>query len=185
MSSYTQEERKILLGIVDQSIQYGLKNGRLLTVEIENYPRKLQELGASFVTLEINGMLRGCIGSLEAYQPLIADVAYNAYAAAFQDPRFLPLREDEYLHLVKHISILTKPVPMYFTSEADLLRQLRPGVDGLTLSDKGRCSTFLPAVWETLPEPKIFLEHLKMKAGLSADYWSNTLCVERYTAEVV
>ena len=111
------------------------------------------------------------------------DVAENAFAAAFRDPRFPPLRPDEYPRLEYHISILNPPEPMTVTSEADLLQQLRPGVDGLVLIEGARRATFLPSVWEQLPDPRQFLAHLKMKAGLPADYWSDSLRFERYTVE--
>lgn len=185
MSQFTNDEKKILLDLADAAIKYGLEHHARLPLKLDDYPKKLCALGASFVTLELDGDLRGCIGSLEAYQPLIKDVAENAYNAAFSDPRFYPLQKNEYSHLTKHISILSKPEPMYFTSEADLLRQLRPNIDGLILSDHGQRGTFLPAVWESLPTKELFWQHLKLKAGLPENYWSDTLKVERYTAEMV
>jgi AmmeMemoRadiSam system protein A len=108
-------------------------------------------------------------------------VAQNAYAAAFSDPRFPPLREGEFEELDIHISILSPAEAMHFTSEADLLQQLRPGEDGLVMEEGFRRGTFLPSVWEQLPTPELFLRHLKQKAGLPADYWSSTLEVSRYT----
>lgn len=185
MNNYNQEERQIILNVVDQAIKLGLKAHQILQVVLENYPEKLREPGASFVTLEINKQLRGCIGTLEAYQPLIQDIAQNAYAAAFRDPRFNPVTEEEYPSITKHISILSKPSPISFTSEEDLLNKIQPGIDGLILSEGGYRGTFLPAVWESLPESKLFLQHLKLKAGLPTDYWSKTLKVERYTVEVI
>ena len=185
MSNFTASEKEILLNIVDQSIQYGLKHNKPLPIGLDQYPKKLHEYGACFVTLEKNGDLRGCIGSLEAHRPLVIDVSENAYAAAFLDSRFSPLTPDEYPLLTKHISVLTKPVPMVFSSEEDLLNQIRPNIDGLVLIENGYRGTFLPAVWESLPDKKEFLRHLKMKAGLPPNYWSNTLRVERYTAEII
>lgn len=185
MSQFTQDEKKILRDLADAAIKYGLEHHARLPLNLNEYSKKLSELGASFVTLELNGNLRGCIGSLEAYQPLIKDVAENAYNAAFSDPRFYPLQKDEYPQLTKHISVLSKSEPIHFTSETDLLRQLRPNIDGLILSDHGQRGTFLPAVWESLPTPELFLKHLKLKAGLPEDYWSNTLKVEKYTAEII
>lgn len=184
-STYSAEEKQLLLKTAADAIKYGIEYDKILPLNLEIYPKKLLEPGACFVTLEIDGELRGCIGSLEAYQPLIEDVAHNAFAAAFNDPRFDAVTRNEYKLLSIHISILSKPQPMHFTSEGDLLTQLRPHIDGLVLSDKGHRGTFLPVVWEQLPEPKIFLQHLKMKAGLSQDYWSNTIKVERYTAEMI
>ena len=143
----------------------------------------LQQIRATFVTLEIDGELRGCIGTLEAHQALVNDVAYNAHAAAFSDPRFFPLSEKEYPRLDIHISILTPAEPMRFSSENDLIAQLRPGVDGLILQDGNHRGTFLPSVWEQLPEAKQFFTHLKRKAGLPMDYWTDSLQVYRYTTE--
>lgn len=184
-SKYSAEEKCILLDVADAVIKHGLQHNEEMFIDIAKYPSNLQNKGASFVTLEIAGELRGCIGSLVAYRPLIADVAHNAFAAAFEDPRFAPLTFAEYIKISKCISILNPPELMCFNSEADLLCQLRPGVDGLILSDQGCKGTFLPSVWEFLPDPKDFLCHLKNKAGLPTDYWSETLRVERYTVEVV
>lgn len=138
---------------------------------------------ASFVTLEIDGHLRGCIGMLEACRPLAEDVAKNAIAAAFHDPRFPPLTYKEFESIEIHISVLSPPEEIYFTSEADLLAQIRPGIDGLILEEGVRPGTFLPSVWEELPDKTQFFAHLKLKAGLSGLYWSDTLRVFRYTAE--
>jgi len=146
---------------------------------------ELKEERATFVTLTINGSLRGCIGMLEACRPLAEDIAENAVSAAFRDPRFPPLSRDEFDDLKISISVLSPPEEMTFSSEADLLAQIRPGIDGLILQEGGRRGTFLPSVWEELPETELFFEHLKMKAGLPAGYWSDTLRVFRYTAEYI
>ena len=114
---------------------------------------------------------------------LAKDVAENAVAAAFHDPRFEPLSIEEAEKLEIHISVLSPPEELNFSSEADLLEQIRPGVDGLILQAGGRRGTFLPSVWEELPEKEMFLMYLKMKAGLPTDYWSDSLRVFRYTAE--
>ncbi len=140
----------------------------------------LQEHGATFVTLTKNGELRGCIGSLEAHRSLLEDVKKNARSAAFLDPRFSPLSLRE-LHQVKvEVSLLTPPVPMRFGSEDDLLSQLNPREDGVILRHGGHRATFLPQVWESLPEPASFLRHLKQKAGLPADFWAADITVSRY-----
>jgi AmmeMemoRadiSam system protein A len=180
---HNARDRQSLLEIAATSIRNGLETGQPLAVNVTEFSEALQHQGASFVTLNINDELRGCIGSLEAHRPLVQDVADNAFAAAFRDPRFAPLTSAEYPQLEYHISILTPAEPMTFTSEADLIRQLRPGVDGLILSDRGRRGTFLPSVWEGLKEPHDFFRHLKMKAGLPPDHWSDTLQIERYTVE--
>lgn len=183
--SLNEQQKKILLQVAKASISHGLDYGKPLTVALPDYPPELAEQRASFVTLERNGQLRGCIGMLEACRPLLIDVAENAFAAAFRDPRFPQLNRAEASEIELHISILTPSEPMHFSSEADLLGQLRPGVDGLILVDGGRRGTFLPSVWDSLPEPKQFFRHLKQKAGLPADYWSATLRVFRYGAEYI
>jgi hypothetical protein len=144
-------------------------------------PCKLPDYdGAAFVTLKENGELRGCIGSLAASRPLDQDIAMNAFAAAFSDPRFNPVTADEVDELEISISVLTTPELMIFRSEEDLVSQLRPGIDGLILTEGRNRGTFLPSVWENYPERESFLNHLKMKAGLASNYWSGTLKVERY-----
>lgn len=181
----TRPGQIILLDLARASIRQGLQQGRPLTVALEGLAADLVVLRASFVTLEKEGRLRGCIGSLEAWRPLAVDVAENAYAAAFRDPRFPPVQAGEVDEIEIHLSLLTPAVAMTFSSEADLLAQLQPGVDGLILQEGSSRGTFLPSVWAELPSPQLFLTHLKRKAGLSADYWSPTVRVMRYTAEMV
>jgi len=175
--------RSALLEIAKKSIQHGLKQGFALPVKAKNYPIPLQSIRASFVTLQKHGNLRGCIGHLEAVKPLVEDVAQNAFAAAFSDPRFPKLEENELKELEIHISVLTASTAMTFASEADLLHQLRPGIDGLILKDGFKQGTFLPSVWESLAKPADFFQHLKLKAGLPASHWSNSLEVYRYETE--
>lgn len=176
-------ERRALLDLARASIRHGLTAHRPVAVDPLDYPAALREPRAVFVTLNREGQLRGCIGHLQACQPLVQDVAENAYAAAFRDPRFPPLGADELADLEVHISVLSPPEPLAFASQAELLACIRPGVDGLILEDDGHRGTFLPAVWESLPRPADFLRHLKVKAGLPPDYWSDALRVSRYTAE--
>ncbi|MEJ2142116.1 MAG: AmmeMemoRadiSam system protein A [Gammaproteobacteria bacterium] len=180
---FSDSQKETLLNLAKASIKHGLETGSPKPVNLNDYEPALREQAACFVTLQINNELRGCIGSLEAYRPLIEDVADNAFAAAFRDPRFPRLVDSEYEHLHYHISVLDKPQPMSFSSEQELLQQIRPGIDGLVLHDKFNKGTFLPSVWESLPDPEDFLRHLKMKAGLSPSYWSDTIQVERYTVE--
>lgn len=176
-------QRELLLETARASIRFGLDHGRPLPVKSDD--GLLQRPGASFVTLNLDGDLRGCIGSLQAHQPLLDDVAQNAFNAAFRDPRFPPVTARELDRLDLHISILSPTTPLQFSSEQDLLRQLRPGIDGLVLSDGYHRGTFLPQVWEQLPAPEEFLAHLKRKAGLPAHHWSPTLTVERYTVDSI
>ncbi len=179
--SYSENEQAVLLSVAAKSIQSGLQSGKPLHVELRDYPPSLTHIAATFVTLEINKKLRGCMGRLSATRPLVEDVAENAFAAAFRDPRFPSLTEDEFPRLETHISILSSPEPILFDSEEELLEQIRPNIDGLILSEAYQQGTFLPSVWESLPDKVSFLKHLKQKAGLPADYWSDTIKVERYT----
>lgn len=174
-----------LLAIARASIRHGLAHGRPLAVDPAAEPPELREIRATFVTLELGGRLRGCIGTLEARLPLAQDVAEHAYAAAFDDSRFAPLEAADAERVELHISILTPAEPLPCTSEADLLARLRPGVDGLILREGHRRATFLPAVWDDLPDPRAFLSHLKLKAGLAPDSWSDELRFWRYQAELV
>lgn len=146
-------------------------------------PNELTEIRATFVTLTIQGRLRGCIGMLKAVRPLIEDVAANACSAAFRDPRFSPVTKEELDKLEIHISVLSPPEEIFFSSEQELLTKIRPGIDGLILQDGPAQGTFLPSVWEQLPQKEQFLAHLKLKAGLPHNYWSDTIRVFRYTAE--
>lgn len=182
---FEQAERGIMLQTARDSITQGMTQHHPIKLDLSKYPIKLLEPGACFVTLHLGKQLRGCIGSLQAYQPLITDVALNAFNAAFNDPRFLPMTEAELYKISMDISVLSKPQPMSFSSEADLIRQLQPGVDGLIISDNGHRGTFLPSVWEQLPDPNTFLNHLKAKAGLPTNYWSNSLTIQRYTTELI
>ncbi len=190
-STLTADQRLLLLQVARQAIDFGLTQGSPLPINASDYPSPLQTQRACFVTLHRRGELCGCIGSLEPRRSLVEDVAHNAHAAAFEDHRFAPVQPGDLPDLTIHISILSPAQPMSFTSEADLLQQLRPGVDGLILEETTglgggrRRGTFLPAVWETLPERETFWRHLKRKAGLPEDYWSNTLRVLRYTVESV
>lgn len=144
---------------------------------------ELHDMGATFVTLTQHGNLRGCIGSLEAWRPLARDVQENALAAAFRDPRFNALRADELPVTRVEVSLLTPAEPISFSSEADALAQLRPNIDGVIFTAGHRRSTFLPQVWEQLPEAAVFMAHLKQKAGLPASYWGSDVRLERYTVK--
>ena len=134
-----------------------------------DHPAWLAQPGASFVTLTLDGALRGCIGSLQAHRPLGQDVAANAENAAFRDPRFAPLALQEWPRVAAEVSLLSTPQNAEFGDEIDLLGRLRPGVDGVILEHRGRRGTFLPQVWESLPDRRRFMQELKRKAGLPAD----------------
>lgn len=175
--------RNSLLNVATASIYHGLNEGCPLPINVDEHPQTLRDHLASFVTLHVNAKLRGCIGAIEAYRPLILDVAENAYAAAFRDPRFQPLDTNEFDQLHYHISILSVPEQIEVATEQALIDILQPGIDGLILEDNGKSSTFLPSVWNMIPDPKDFIQQLKLKAGLAADHWSDTLCVKRYHTE--
>lgn len=181
--TYSTTERADLLGVALASIKSGLQSGRALKPDVGNYPPALAETRASFVTLNHDNTLRGCIGSLEPCTSLVSSVADNAYAAAFRDPRFPVLTLPELAGLTIQLSVLSPLQAVAFDSEADLLRQLQAGIDGWVIQERNLRGTFLPSVWETLPDPRLFLEHLKQKAGLATDYWSDTIEVWRYSTE--
>ncbi|GAB49584.1 AmmeMemoRadiSam system protein A [Mobilicoccus pelagius] len=137
--------------------------------------------GASFVTLHLGGRLRGCIGSLEAYRGLRDDVEDNATSAAFRDPRFPPLDVEKVDDTVIEVSVLSAPAPLLVADEGEALAALRPGIDGVILEHGRRRGTFLPQVWEQLPDPATFLAHLRAKAGLPPDFWDEDVLLSTYT----
>lgn len=141
----------------------------------------LAEPGASFITLTQSGELRGCIGTLQAHRPLLADVKSNAVSAALHDPRFLPLTVEEFATVQVEVSLLTAPQPLDFAGEVDALAQLRPGIDGVVFEYGHYRSTFLPQVWESLAQPHLFLAMLKRKAGLPDNFWAEDVKLSCYT----
>lgn len=178
INSTSSDAGKVLIPIARASIAQGLGKPHAKTKE--DFPW-LQEKGASFVTLTQNEQLRGCIGTLEAHRPLLIDVKANARAAAFQDPRFSPLSPDELDDTQIEISLLSAMQAIAFANESDALAQLQPGVDGIVLEFGRYRSTFLPQVWEQLPDARLFMAHLKHKAGLSPEFWDEELKLYRYT----
>ena len=148
-------------------------------------PEILQKPGACFVTLTLNGQLRGCIGSLEAHRSLGEDLRSNALAAAMRDPRFPPLTAAELPAIRIEVSLLGAPQPLAFTDEADALAKLRPGIDGVILTAGGRRATFLPQVWDQLPDPAEFIGRLKQKAGLPANYWGPDVRLATYPVRAI
>ena len=176
-----------LLKLGAATILNHLGGQKQMRLEMKDFPEPLHDNGACFVTLNKDGNLRGCIGSIQAHRPLITDAAENAGRAAFRDPRFKPLAAEELSQhdITMHISVLSPQVPMNFSSEADLVSQLRPGLDGVVLQDQDKRGVFLPVVWEQLPEPQEFFTHLKRKAGLPDDHWSATVQAWRYVTEGV
>ncbi len=175
---YTRDERCLLLTVARDSIDHGLRYQRPPMLSMVTFPSRLAVPGASFVTLRLVGRLRGCIGSLHKTRPLLDDVSHNAYAAAFHDPRFPALTPAELPDLTVGLSILAPGEPLAFNNEGQLLMQLRPFVDGLTISRGTRRATFLPSVWHDIREPAEFLRLLKLKAGIDAE--EAIECAERY-----
>jgi AmmeMemoRadiSam system protein A len=172
-----------LRAVAREAIEHGLREGRPPQLDASLYPPALREPRASFVTLRCGGELRGCTGTLEPREPLVVGVARNAWRSAFADPRFPPLAEGELEDVEISVSVLSPLEDLPARSRDELLAALRPGVDGLVLRDRAAASTFLPSVWESLPDPAAFLAALARKAGLAPDHWSPTLRFERYTAD--
>ena len=168
----TAEEQRQLLGMAREALEAGVSGKPLPPLRLEALPPRLQERGATFVTLTRKGELRGCIGALEAYQPLAEDVRQHAVAAALEDYRFPPVQPEELDEVEIEISYLSPPVPLDYDSPAELMDQLRPGVDGVILSDGIRRATFLPQVWEKISDKALFLSHLCEKMGAPYDYWT-------------
>lgn len=175
-----------LINIAAQSIGgYGVHRQVPKLPKGNKIPIQLTNLRATFITLNLDGKLRGCIGTLQARRSLLEDVMANAIASAFRDPRFPELSSDEFAQLEISIAILGEAVAIDFKDEEDLLKQLQPGEDGLILTEKDTShrATFLPAVWEKMASPTQFWQALKRKAGLKEDYWSDNIEVSRYRTE--
>lgn len=181
--SLTQRERQVIHDLARASVEYGLSHGVPMPCAEQHFAPHLREARASFVTLRHGGALLGCIGTLRPHRPLVRDVVHNSFHAAFSDPRFPPLNAAQLPRLDIHVSILSELTPVQAKSRSDLLRQLRPGVDGLVIEEGGSSATFLPVMWARLPDPRAFLHALQEKAGLPVGSWSSTLRAFRYTVE--
>jgi AmmeMemoRadiSam system protein A len=180
----TTEEKRTLLQLARQALEMGVRDQKLPPLELNSMSPRLQEHGASFVTLTVNGNLRGCIGTLEPYQPLAEDVREQAMAAALKDYRFPNVRPEELSEIEIEISRLTIPVPLEYSTSEELLSKLHPGVDGVLLRAGLRRATFLPQVWEKIPDPAGFLDNLCYKMGVSPDLWrKKDLDVSIYSVE--
>lgn len=165
------QEKETLLQLARQAMQAAVRQETLPTIERLELTQRLREPGASFVTLTMSGRLRGCIGALEPYQPLVEDVREHAVAAALEDYRFPPVSEKELPQIRIEISRLTLPQVLSYSSADDLLARLHPGVDGVILRDGPRRATYLPQVWEKVPDPQEFLASLCQKMGAGPDTW--------------
>ena len=170
----TDGEKQTLLHLAREALECGVRRKLIPPVDKSLLSVALHENGASFVTLTMNGNLRGCIGTLEAYQPLAEDVREHAVAAALEDPRFPPVTENDLSNIQLEISRLTTPTLLEYSSSEELLRKLRPHVDGVLLTDGRRRATFLPQVWEKIPDPVEFLDALCSKMGARHNLWRDT-----------
>jgi AmmeMemoRadiSam system protein A len=180
----TKEEKQLLLSLAREAIEKSVKGQHLGPMNLDELPQKLREQGATFVTLTRKGDLRGCIGALEPYQPLAEDVREHAAAAALEDYRFPPVRPAEVEQIRIEISRLTTPKPLVYDNPLDLPNLLHPGVDGVVIRDGYRRATFLPQVWEKLPEPVDFLDNLCLKMGAPRRFWQvKKLTVSLYQVE--
>lgn len=184
LENLSRNEKKILLHIARDALTRAVQQKASPALDLHTLPPQLQSKGASFVTLTINGNLRGCIGSIEAVEPLAADVRRHAVDAGLSDPRFPPVEPDELDTILIEISILTTPVPLDCTDPLKRADCLEPGVDGVLIRSGMQRSTFLPQVWEKLPEPEQFLEFLCQKAYLPPQAWKQA-DVELLTYQVI
>lgn len=171
-----------VIDVCKKSILAGLNNEK---PAFERIPAVFKESGACFVTLEKNGDLRGCIGSIIAHGPLIEDLIKNAQNSAFSDSRFLPLKKDEFKDLSINVSLLSAPEQMHFEDETDLLDQIRQNIDGIIIKDGNHQAVYLPSVWEQLPDKSLFLDSLKIKAGMPPKHFSETFEAYKFTTEYI
>ena len=169
--SLSPDDRKRLLELAREAMTDAVTGKRKKDIDISSISDPLRQIGASFVTLTIEGELRGCIGTLEAYQPLYRDVQDHAIQSALEDYRFPPVTAEEIPLISIEISRLTSPVPLPYKKPEELPGLLKPHVDGVILKDGFHRATFLPQVWQQLPEPPIFLSHLCQKMGAAPDLW--------------
>lgn len=167
----TDAEKMILLRLARQTIERVVNGQSMLPLKLDDYSPSLRENGASFVTLTEDDDLRGCIGALEPFQPLVQDVCEHAASAAIDDYRFQPVTPGEVARLKIEISRLTPPQPFSYNQPTELITGLRPNVDGVIIRDGLHRATFLPQVWQKLPDPQAFLAHLCQKMGAPANLW--------------
>jgi AmmeMemoRadiSam system protein A len=178
-----ENKGEVLLAIARAAIAETLELPHVSIEELARHNNWLQEQAACFVTLMKNGQLRGCIGTLEAHRTLLEDVIHNANAAAFRDTRFSPLTSEELADTEIEVSLLSPMQVLHFSDEQEALTQLRPNIDGVLFEYGQHRGTFLPQVWQQLPERNDFIAHLKNKAGLASDFWSDQVKLYRYTVD--
>jgi uncharacterized protein len=178
------DECEALLKLARLALELSVRGEPLPDLALDELPHKFQQPGATFVTLTIAGRLRGCIGTLEPYRTLAEDARQHAVAAAFNDYRFPNVAESELEQIDIEISSLSEPKPLQYQNAEELLAKLRPGVDGVVLRAGSRRATFLPQVWEKIPDPEAFMDQLALKMGFSADFWrAGDLIVEIYQVQ--
>jgi AmmeMemoRadiSam system protein A len=183
-SSLNDDEKRVLLRLARESLESAVHGKQLPQFDPASIPERLRLPGASFVTLTRRGALRGCIGALQAQMPLAEDVQQHAAAAALEDYRFPPVQPIELGQIEIEISVLTDPQPLVYEQPGDLLRLLRPEVDGVIVSSGFHRATFLPQVWEKVPEAEVFLDMLCEKAGLAPNAWRQSrLQVQTYQVQ--
>jgi len=183
--TYTPEEQRLLLALSRETLERITTNQAPPAVDHAVLPPALVEERGCFITLQrrADGSLRGCIGTLVARRPLAEEVVHMTVQTAFYDPRFPPVQAPEVPNLHIEISVLTPSQPLAFDGPDDLLRKLHPGVDGVTLRLGDRRATFLPRVWESHPDPRVFLSLLAQKMGCEPDAWRDpAIQVETYQA---
>ena len=180
----TTEEKQTLLRLAREALQQGVAGQTMTALPLDTLTPILRAEGASFVTLTVHGQLRGCIGALEPYQPLAEDVRAHAVAAALEDPRFPPVTRDELGRIEIEVSRLTLPRDLDYSDADDLLTHLRPNLDGVIIRDGFRRATFLPQVWEKIPDKADFMDNLCYKMGGPPDTWRHKhLEVQIYQVE--
>lgn len=182
---YSTQQRSFLLKLARESIKSRLEAKPTPQIEESQIDKELKEIRGVFVTLTINGNLKGCIGHIEPVQELYKDVIQNSMAAAFDDPRFSPLTANELKSVIIEISVLSPPQPLLYKDADDLLQKLTPGRDGVVIKKGFYRATYLPQVWEDLPDKENFLASLCQKAGMDENEWrQGELEVETYTVEM-
>jgi AmmeMemoRadiSam system protein A len=183
-ATQSQAQQPNLPSLVRRHLEQKLAGGEgeNLAHLVKKFPT-LNKKGASFITLTKKGQLRGCIGSLVAHRPLVQDLLSNGFSAAINDPRFPAVTKQELAELKVEVSLLSEPEPLLYRDGEDLLTLLKPGIHGVILQKGSHRSTFLPQVWDQIPDPVTFLSHLCQKAGLSGDCWKNNPQISTYTVE--
>jgi AmmeMemoRadiSam system protein A len=182
---YSAIQYQQMLAAAHDSILHGMMMGTRLKIDLKLYDQRLHQPCATFVTLKIDDLLKGCIGSIQTEQSLVENISENAYSAAFEDDRFPALTQDELRLLEIEIALLSNLEPLNCPTPQTLIEQLRPEVDGLILTDGNLSATFLPTIWQQVNNAEHFVRELATKAGIDANHWGPTIIAERYTVVTV